>query len=50
MSENTCIAGGRGAGRPKAQETPDEILERGTPHIVSLLMHGKLVDTAKPGA
>ncbi|KAL8170270.1 hypothetical protein V2J09_022074 [Rumex salicifolius] len=33
----------------RLQETPDEIPEGGTPHTVSLLMHDKLVDTAKPG-
>ncbi|KAG4973782.1 hypothetical protein JHK87_030603 [Glycine soja] len=33
----------------RVQETPDEIPEGGTPHTVSLLMHDKLVDTAKPG-
>ncbi|KAM0045603.1 putative DNA helicase [Helianthus debilis subsp. tardiflorus] len=33
----------------RVQETPDEIPEGGTPHTVSLLMHDKLVDAAKPG-
>ncbi|KAM6581506.1 hypothetical protein CsatA_005280 [Cannabis sativa] len=33
----------------RLQETPDEILEGGTPHTVSLLMHDKLVDAGKPG-
>lgn len=33
----------------RVQETPDEIPEGGTPHTVSLLMHDKLVDSAKPG-
>ncbi|KAK6946291.1 MCM, AAA-lid domain [Dillenia turbinata] len=33
----------------RLQETPDEIPEGGTPHTVSLLMHDKLVDAAKPG-
>ncbi|KAG4967030.1 hypothetical protein AAZX31_12G037500 [Glycine max] len=33
----------------RVQETPDEIPEGGTPHTVSLLMHDKLVDNAKPG-
>lgn len=33
----------------KLQETPDEIPEGGTPHTVSIIMHGKLVDSGKPG-
>lgn len=33
----------------RLQETPDQIPEGGTPHTVSLLMHDKLVDAAKPG-
>ncbi|KAK4804677.1 hypothetical protein SAY86_004494 [Trapa natans] len=33
----------------RLQETPDEIPEGGTPHTVSLLLHDKLVDAAKPG-
>ncbi|KAK2653279.1 hypothetical protein Ddye_013135 [Dipteronia dyeriana] len=33
----------------RLQETPDDIPEGGTPHIVSLLMHDKLVDAGKPG-
>ncbi|XVF45357.1 hypothetical protein PTKIN_Ptkin02bG0199300 [Pterospermum kingtungense] len=33
----------------RLQETPDEIPKGGTPHIVSLLMHDKLVDAGKPG-
>ncbi|KAI3763420.1 hypothetical protein L1987_53879 [Smallanthus sonchifolius] len=33
----------------RVQETPDEIPEGGTPHTVSLQMHDKLVDAAKPG-
>ncbi|KAF6154022.1 hypothetical protein GIB67_026676 [Kingdonia uniflora] len=38
-----------GTQRVRLQETPDEIPDGGTPHTVSLLMHGKLVDTGKPG-
>eukprot|EP01018_Ginkgo_biloba_P013305 Gb_36024 [translate_table: standard] len=33
----------------RLQETPDAIPEGETPHTVSLLMHDKLVDAAKPG-
>lgn len=33
----------------RLQETPDEIPEGETPHTVSLLMHDKLADAAKPG-
>ncbi|KAK4752091.1 hypothetical protein SAY87_020889 [Trapa incisa] len=33
----------------RLQETPDEIPEGRTPHTVSLLLHDKLVDAAKPG-
>lgn len=33
----------------RLQETPDEIPDGGTPHTVSLVLHEKLVDTAKPG-
>lgn len=33
----------------RLQETPDEIPDGGTPHTVSLLLHDKLVDMAKPG-
>ncbi|KNA23115.1 hypothetical protein SOVF_027630 [Spinacia oleracea] len=33
----------------RLQETPDEIPDGGTPHTVSLLLHDKLVDSAKPG-
>ncbi|KAL7002657.1 DNA replication licensing factor, mcm4 component [Sarracenia purpurea var. burkii] len=33
----------------RLQETPDDIPEGGTPHIMSLLMHDKLVDAGKPG-
>lgn len=33
----------------RLQETPDDIPDGGTPHTVSLLMHGKLVDAGKPG-
>ncbi|KAI7752646.1 hypothetical protein M8C21_017733, partial [Ambrosia artemisiifolia] len=32
----------------KVQETLDEIPEWGMPHVVSLLMHDKLVDAGKP--
>ncbi|KAF6163992.1 hypothetical protein GIB67_028696 [Kingdonia uniflora] len=38
-----------GTQRVRLQETPDEIPDCGTPHIVSLLMHDKLVDTEKRG-
>eukprot|EP00250_Pteridium_aquilinum_P010421 c19376_g1_i1 orf=124-2694(-) len=33
----------------RLQETPDAIPDGETPHTVSLLMHDKLVDAAKPG-
>ncbi|KAH7426637.1 hypothetical protein KP509_10G009500 [Ceratopteris richardii] len=33
----------------RLQETPDAIPEGETPHTVSLLMHDRLVDAAKPG-
>ncbi|KAF6163782.1 hypothetical protein GIB67_012141 [Kingdonia uniflora] len=42
----TRFAGIQGA---RLQETPNEILDCGTPHTVSLLMHDKLVVTGKTG-
>ncbi|KAF6143591.1 hypothetical protein GIB67_010641 [Kingdonia uniflora] len=38
-----------GTQRVRLQETPNEILNCGTPHTVSLLMHDKLVVTGKAG-